>query len=129
MEDSAGCIGAVVGCTVGLVVMLAVYLFMCWVLYRIGQKFGIGTFGQWCIPIYNIYLLCQCAEISPAWIIAFFLPIVSLVAGVYLWGVIAARLGKEFWLWGLLCGLLGLPVLFLAFDDSEPVPDPVIPFE
>lgn len=129
MDDgSAGCLGGLLGCGFFLVFGLGLHLLMSWVLFRVGQKFGIGTFWQWCIPIYNIYLLCQCAEITPLWIIGFFVPIVGLVAGVYLWGVIAARLGKDFWVWGLLCGLLGIPVLVLAFDDSEPVADPVLPF-
>lgn len=120
--------GGLIGCGFFLVFGLGLHLLMSWVLYRIDQKSGVGTFWQWCIPIYTIDLLCQCAGITPLWIIGFFLPIVGLVAGVYLWGVIAARLGKAFWVWGLLCGLLGIPVLGLAFDDSEPVPDPVIPF-
>jgi hypothetical protein len=128
MDNTAGCIGGMIGCFMSLVIFLAIYLFACWVLSRIGQKFGQGTLGQWCIPIYNLYLLCLCAEVSPLWILGFFIPFVNIAAGVYVWGVISARLGKEFWLWGILCGLLGLPVLVLAFDDSKPVSDPVIPF-
>ena len=100
------------------------YIVAAWKVFTKAGKPGWGIF----IPIYNLYLLCLCAEITPLWILGFFLPIVNIVAGVYLWGVISARLGKDFWLWGLLCGLLGLPVLVLAFDDSEPVSDPVIPF-
>ena len=129
MGRNAGCIGGLIGCFIFLAVFLGIYLLASWVLYRIGQKFGQGTFVQWCIPIYNLYLLCLCAEITPLWILGFFVPFVNIAAGVYLWGVIAARLGKDFWVWGLLCGLLSLPVLVLAFDDSEPVADPVIPFQ
>lgn len=47
--------------------------------------------------------------------------LVAFAANVYLWGKIAERLGKNFWLWGILTPvLLGLPVLILAFDGSMP---------
>lgn len=130
MDNDVAAMGMGLGCCfVGVLIFLAIYLFSSYCLYRIGLKFGVGSFIEYCVPIYNIYLLTQCAQITPLWIIAFFLPVVSIAAAVYLWGTLAARLGKDFWLWGLLVAFLGLPVLFLAFDDSMPVADPVLPFE
>jgi hypothetical protein len=111
-----------------LLIFLAVYLFCCWILSRLGRKFQVGSFGTFCIPFYNLYLLCQCARITPLWILGFFVPILNLVPAVYLWGTLAARLGKDFWLWGILTGLFGIPALFLAFDDSMPVANPELPF-
>ena len=38
----------------------ASYLFGCYLLYRVGKKFGIGSFGAYCVPIYNLILICRC---------------------------------------------------------------------
>lgn len=128
---------------VALLVSLGIYIFACYVLYRLGAKFGIGTFPKFLIPVYNIMLLCDCAAatrwltaaiVAPFFVMlavsalgALFAPvtiasgtqIISLCANVYLWGRIAERLGKNFWLWGIATPLLlGLPILVLAFGDS-----------
>ena len=128
---------------------IAVLLAITYVLYRIGRKFQIGTFWGFLVPVYNLFLLCDCAQISrwfsvgiffPALVLLliiplgiFFMgpliflfklstPIVVFATNTYLWGRIAERLGKNFWLWGLGVPLLcGLPILVLAFDDSMPV--------
>jgi hypothetical protein len=94
----------------------------------VGKKFNVGSFGLFCVPIYNLYLLTQCAQIQPLWILAFFVPFLNLVAVGYLWGTIAVRLGKDFWLWAILCGLFSIPVLILALDESTPVENPALPF-
>ena len=128
---------------------IAVLLAITYVLYRIGRKFQVGTFWSFLVPIYNLFLLCDCAQISrwfsvgiffPALVLLliiplgiFFMgpliflfklstPIVVFATNTYLWGRIAERLGKNFWLWGLGVPLLCfLPILVLAFDDSMPV--------
>ena len=128
---------------------IAVLLAITYVLYRIGRKFQIGTFWSFLVPVYNLFLLCDCAQISrwfsvgiffPALVLLliiplgiFFMgpliflfklstPIVVFATNTYLWGRIAERRGKNFWLWGLGVPLLcGLPILVLAFDDSMPV--------
>ena len=128
---------------------IAVLLAITYVLYRIGRKFQVGTFWSFLVPIYNLFLLCDCAQISrwfsvgiffPALVLLliiplgiFFMgpliflfklstPIVVFATNTYLCGRIAERLGKNFWLWGLGVPLLcGLPILVLAFDDSMPV--------
>lgn len=122
-----------------------VYIFAAYVFSRLGEKFRIGSFIQFLIPFYNIMLLCDCARIS-RWftvgivfpglvaaamnIVSFYLftevfssaaALIGFAANVYLWGNIAERLGKNFWLWGIGTPvLLGLPVLILAFDGSMP---------
>ena len=128
---------------------LAVFLAITYVLSRIGRKFGVGTFWSFLIPIYNIFLLCDCAQISRWFSIGIFfpalvllitttlgfllmgplifhfnlsIPLVIFATNMYLWGRIAERLGKNFWIWGLCVPLFcGLPILVLAFDDSMPV--------
>ena len=46
--------------------------------------------------------------------------LVAVGAHTVLWGRIAQRLGKDFWLWGLLVAFFWLPLLVLALDDSLP---------
>jgi hypothetical protein len=118
---------------------------MAYTSYRIGRKFGIGSFWGYCVPGYNVVLLCRCAGLTgwaAIWIavgiIAFGLggaivalrfpgvwqlPLMLITYGFsfYLWGKIAQRLGKNFWLWGLGCAFLGIPVFVLAFGSSRPV--------
>ncbi len=96
------------------------YVFGAYVLYRIGGKFGIGSFGDYCIPVYNYVLLCRCAEISPWLLLWLLVPLADLGFIVYLWGTIAKKMGHEFWLYGLGIFLFAIPALILAFDDSRP---------
>lgn len=123
-----------------------IYIFAAYVFSRLGEKFRTGSFFLFLIPFYNIILLCDCARISRWFTVAIVAPgiitaamnivsfyvfaevfssgaaLVAFAANVYLWGKIAERLGKNFWLWGIITPvLLGLPVLIMAFDGSMPV--------
>jgi len=112
---------------------LGVYFFFCFVQFKICEKFGIGSLFECCIPIYNIVLLCRCADISGwnvLWIIlpgAFFrgnqaglASVVIIIFAVVLWGRIAERMGRSFWQYGLGSAFLGVPVLVLAFGSAHP---------
>ncbi|MDO4988111.1 MAG: hypothetical protein Q4E17_03645 [Synergistes sp.] len=124
-----------------LLLIAGVYAFCAYVMYRVGDKFRIGSLRDYMIPIYNIVLLCDCAKITRLTAAGIIIPasaaslislccgdgvgsnigIISLVCWVYLWGSIAEKLGKNFWLWGLASVLFGgIPVLFMAFDESMP---------
>lgn len=135
-------------CAVCMCYICAFYLIACYVFSRIGAKFGHNKGIGYFIPIYNIMLLCDCAGIS-RWLtlclvapgfVAFLFNVltwgvfcpgyagfyladcVAIVSTVVLFGKIAERLGKNFWLWGIGTVLFfGLPVIFLAFDQSFPV--------
>lgn len=119
------------------------YCFGAYVMFRIGEKFRIGRYRDYLVPVWSIMLLCDCARIT-RWTAAglalpmtvtFFLgtgtelelyvrsasAAMFIFCWVYLWGSIAKRLGKNFWLWGVASILFsGIPVLFLAFDGSMP---------
>ena len=123
-----------------------IYILAAYVLSRVGKKFGVGSFPLFLIPVYNIMLLCDCAKVT-RWltvglvapgIVTFvmnavtlylFAPVlepasalVAVAAAVCLWGNIAKRLGKNFWLWGIgMVVFMGLPVLIMAFDSSAPM--------
>lgn len=123
-----------------------IYIFAAYVFSRLGEKFRIGSFFWFLVPFYNIMLLCDCAKISRWFTVAIVAPgiitaamnivsfyvfaevfnsgaaLVAFAANVYLWGNIAERLGKNFWIWGIITPvLLGLPVLIMAFDGSMPI--------
>lgn len=128
-----------------LALCAAGYLFAAYVMFRVGEKFRVGRFRDYLVPVWNLALLCDCGGVTrlvaaglalPAplfWIIcASGAPSLEFYAGralaalfifcwVYLWGSVAERLGKSFWLWGAACLVFGgVPVLFLAFDGSMP---------
>ena len=126
-----------------LALCAAGYLFAAYVMFRVGEKFRVGRYRDYLVPVWNLALLCDCGGVTrlvaaglalPAplfWIIcAAGAPSLEFYAGralaalfifcwVYLWGSVAERLGKSFWLWGAACLVFGgVPVLFLAFDGS-----------
>ena len=121
------------------------YIFAAYVMFRVGEKFRVGRFRDYLVPLWNLALICDCAGVT-RWVAAglvlpapLFLmiraacvPQIEFYAGralaalfvfcwVYLWGSVAERLGRNFWLWGAACLVFGgVPVLFLAFDGSMP---------
>lgn len=100
---------------------MGLYFFFSFIHYRIGKKFGIGTFGEYCVPIYNMVLICRCAGVSPWSILGLCIPIVNVGFSIYIFGNLAKRLGQNFWAFGILITILGFPLLILAFDSSQPV--------
>lgn len=104
----------------GITIAVAAWLLSGYVLYRIGSKFGIGSFWDFCIPIYNSILICRCAGISPWNLLWFLVPIANIVFPVFLWGKVAERLGHNFWAYGLGIYLFAIPIFILAFDESKP---------
>ena len=130
---------------ISITLCAAGYLFAAYVMFRVGEKFRVGRYRDYLVPVWNLALLCDCGGVTrlvaaglalPAplfWIIcAAGAPSLEFYAGralaalfifcwVYLWGSVAERLGKSFWLWGAACLVFGgVPVLFLAFDGSMP---------
>lgn len=109
------------GIALALAMAAALYLALSWVLHRLGRKFGVGAFWEYLIPVYNVALLCRCAGLTPWYALFLLVPVFNIFVTFLIWGKIAERLGKNMVLWGLLCTLLGLPVLILALDASKPV--------
>jgi len=118
---------------------LAAYIFTAYAVSRLGKKFGVGSFIEFLVPIYNIMLLCDCAGVTRWLTVPLILPrfwdypllssslwwnvlrALSFACMVLLWGKIAERLGKNFWVWGIITPIfLSLPALVLAFDRSVP---------
>ena len=114
-----------------LVVPIVLYLFSSFVLYRIGNKFGVGSFWHYLIPFYNMVLMCRCGGVSAWNVLGLVVFPISIYSTINIWGSIAERLGKSYWLYGITTLIIGVPVLILAFDSSRPgggeiaVPEPV----
>ena len=155
--ETMGCLWGLAGVAAWLVVSalsltLGVYALFAYVLYRVGRKFGLGGYPRYLIPVYNLILMCRCAELPGVYVVLLLAPgavalagmllgillagpfagvtllpllhplawLVAVGAHTVLWGRIAQRLGKDFWLWGLLVAFFWLPLLVLALDDSLP---------
>ena len=100
---------------------VVIYLVMSYVLYRIGQKFSLGApFVYYLVPIYNMVLMCRCGGVSAWNVLGMMVFPVSIYSTINVWGSIAERLGKSYWLYGILTLLFGIPVFILAFDSSTP---------
>ena len=119
MTDGSHLSGAVV--LLLIVAGSAGYVFAAYVLWRVGQKFGIGSFADYCIPVYNCFLLCRCASISPWHLLWLLVPVADLVFVGCLMGTIARKLKHGFWPFFLGGVLFGLSAIVLAFDASRPV--------
>ncbi|SMD04433.1 DUF5684 domain-containing protein [Sporomusa malonica] len=104
-----------------IVLPLVMYIVFSYASGKIGEKFHVGSMGQYFIPIYSQLLLCKCAQISLWWVLGMFVPIVNLAVIVYIYGTLAQRLGKSFWVNGLGSLIFCITVFIMAWDDSKPV--------
>lgn len=75
------------------------YVLMAWCLGRICAPLGIGSFAQFLIPIWNLYLVVKAADYSGWSLLLFLVPLVNLGFYFHLMGTIAARLGKGYVAW------------------------------
>ncbi len=105
---------------ISFIFAVGAWFFFSYVMYRIGKKFQTGSFLEYCIPIYNIVLMCRCGDISPLNILGLFIPIVNIYFTIHIWGSIAQRLGKNYWIYGAGSFLFYITVFIMAFDSSGP---------
>jgi type IV pilus assembly protein PilM len=110
----------ILGKAIFLVPVVGVWLILSYIIYRIGRKFGVGSFLTYCVPVYNVVLLCRCGNISPWNTLGLAVPIVSIYFVIHIWGSIAQRLGKSYWVYGILSLIFPVTVLIMAFDGSLP---------
>ncbi len=107
------------------VIALLIYLFVSYCWSQICSKAGSpGGFLVW-LPLLKIFPILRAANMSGLWFLAFFVPVLNVVAGILLAVNITKARGKELWV----ALLLILPVtnlfafLYLAFSSSAPVDD------
>lgn len=98
---------------------IGIYVLMSFVLYKIGEKFNLGvSFWHYLVPIYNMILMCRCGGVSAWNVLGMMIFPINIYSTVNVWGSIAEKLGKSYWLYGILTLLFGIPVFILAFDSS-----------
>jgi hypothetical protein len=111
--------------------LIALYFFISFITYAIGERFSIANIWLSFIPGANVYIMLRIAKL-PWWLI-FFL-ILSIIPGIgtiifgfiliYIWWKIAERLGKPGW-WSL---LLMVPIAniviiaIMAWGKDAPAP-------
>lgn len=105
--------------TIGLFFWIGLYVVSAVALMTIAKK--TGTANEWWawIPILNLILMVQIAQLEIWYILLMFVPCVNIFAAVYIWWKIAERRGKP---GPLAIGML-VPVvnffimLYIAFAD------------
>jgi type IV pilus assembly protein PilM len=102
------------------IVAVGAWVFFSYVMYRIGRKFEKGSLIEYCIPVYNVVLLCRCGDISPWNVLGLAVPIVNIYFTIHIWGSIAQRLGKSYWIYGVGAFVFWITVFIMAFDNSQP---------
>lgn len=104
-----------------VIFMIGIYLLNAYCMYRLGRKFGIGNFWGYMVPFYNVYLIHQCSRLPNNYLLIIFIPFVGpMIWSALVFGEIARRLGKDYWLFGLGTALIGIPFFIMAFDSSMP---------
>ena len=100
-------------------IALLVYLFFCYCLKCIVEKCGTTPGILIWIPILQIIRLLQAGGLPLWFLILFFIPIVNIIASIYMWVKICQARGKSGWLAILMIiPLLNLfVVLYLAFSE------------
>lgn len=101
------------GTIVGLVIGLAVVIFMIAALWKVFTKAGQPGWAA-IIPFYNVYVLCKVAGRPGWWLVLFILPIVNIIFSIIVSLDVAKAFGKSgafgfFLLW--LLGFIGYPIL------------------
>ncbi|MCX7592547.1 MAG: DUF5684 domain-containing protein [Fischerella sp.] len=89
------------GGLLGLIIGLAAYVFGSYCFYKIYQKLGEPNAWFAWVPILNTWIMYKAGDQSPWWIIGLFLPLINLIALVFLliaFVNIIKKLGKNPWL-------------------------------
>ena len=106
---------------VSAVVSLLMYLFVCHCLKLICEKAGTEPGALIWVPLLQILPMLRAAGMSPVWIVAWFVPVLNLIAQIFWCFKITAARQKAVWV----AVLLILPftnlfaLLYLAFSDGD----------
>lgn len=106
---------------IGLILMLAIAVFMIASMWKIFSKAGQPGWAA-IVPIYNYIVLAKIAEKPAWWGILALLPYVGAIFGIWLWNRTVIRFGKSV---GFTIGSILLPIIFipmLAFGSATYTP-------
>lgn len=102
--------------TLTVITIIVVSIIASWKIFTKAGKPGWASL----IPFYNIYVLLQIANMPGWWLLAFFIPILSLVASIMLAVNLAHAFGKST-VYGIVLLWLfnSIGMLILAFGDAK----------
>ena len=104
-----------------LVIAIASYIYTSLCLFLIAKKLDVPAPWTAWVPIIQVWTFVNAAGKPWWWILLLLVPIVSIIAGIYLWVCITENLGRNKWL-GLLMLVPIVNFVFLgmlAFSKSE----------
>lgn len=113
--------GAIAGGIFFPILILALYIYTAYALYKIAEKTNTPNAWFAFVPILNIALMIQIARQSLWWLLALLVPLVNVIVIIWLWMKVAEARNRPSW-WGILMiiGPINLIVLyFLAFKDAD----------
>ncbi|HWR82591.1 MAG TPA: DUF5684 domain-containing protein [Candidatus Deferrimicrobium sp.] len=105
------------------IIILAVYLYFAFTLYKIACKTGYAQNAWWgFIPILNLFLLVKMAGRPMYWFLFLLIPFLNLIMYAVLW-IDVAKACRQSPVWGFLCilpiiNLISMGVI--AFSGSTP---------
>lgn len=120
-DDAARSTAAAAASTTTSLFILGVVVLMIAAMWRVFERAGEHGWAV-LVPIYNLYVLCRVAGMSPWWMLAAIIPLVNIIFMFANSIGVAKRFGKGV---GYGIGLALLPFIFwpmLAWGDSAPVP-------
>jgi hypothetical protein len=105
---------AAISPAVSIPVLVALYLFFAFCLYRLGQLLGDARAWWAWIPVLQVFFMLKIAQLSYWWFIGLLIPFLNIAVGVYVWIRIAARRAKPWWV-GVLMVVPGVDLAVLAY--------------
>ncbi len=97
-----------------MVFFLLAWLIQTTVFWRLGSRFAPGKWTDYFLPGYGAYLLCRAVGVPPWCALGLWFPPTTLFFLLYIGGAAAERLGKSFWLYGVLSAFFGMGLLLLS---------------
>ncbi len=98
--EDAAVLAAIMGVwgIIMLIVLAPMYIYLALTLMTTAKKLGISSAWFAWVPVLNLVLLCRCAGITSWFFLAFFVPLINIIIGIYAYMKIAERRGFESWL-------------------------------
>ena len=106
---------------VNLIIVLIVYVYFAFCIYKIAQKTNTPNAWLAWIPIIQAIPLIQAGKKPVWWIILMLIPIVNIIVSIIVWMAVAEALGKPSWLGVLIIVPVANLILpaYLAFSGSS----------
>jgi hypothetical protein len=99
---------------VGWILGILFYLYISVCLYSMAEQ--VGSRNSWFafLPILDLILMLEIADMPIWWLLLLFIPIVNIIAGALVWMSICRALRKPAWL-GILVFLPGVNLVVLGY--------------